>query len=242
MLPQENHPDIQTPKISVIVPVYNNQSLLPKTISELSRYFAEQEEDYELVFVDDCSTDKSAQLLKSASIGNSKIRIVTHTKNKGQQIAVATGLLESRGTIAVTVDADLPFPVSELHRCALMAATEAELVLGIRKGKLHRPLWRRCASWLGNLSFGLLFPYRVHDFGCGTGAVRRSVIEKLRLQNGPARIIKLELLRLASSYKETELELNGEKNQVRSSYTLGKLLRLFFMMLASSHSSDTRGH
>jgi glycosyltransferase involved in cell wall biosynthesis len=240
MQPQIDPPGNQPRKISVIVPVYNNQAELPATISELCGYFSEKSEDYELIFVDDGSTDMSAHLLKSASRRDSRIKILTHTRNQGQQAAVMSGLMASSGTTTVTVDADLPFPVSELHRCALLAETEAELVLGIRKGKSHAALWRRCASRFGNLAFRLLFPYNVQDFGCGTGAVRRSIIEKLRLQNNTVRIVKLELLQLVSGYVETELELKQKTTQVPSSYTPIRLLRLFLALLASRKSFGTR--
>jgi glycosyltransferase involved in cell wall biosynthesis len=235
-----NHPQKQSKKlnlyVSVVVPVYNNGKVLPDTIHRLSAYFAENFTKYELLFVNDCSSDNSLLSLQAAAAKNKKIRLILREVNGGQQQAMADGLLAAKGDVVIGIDADLPCEIGELKKIALLATDQAELVLGKRIGTFHQVFWRRWGSSIGNGLFRLLHPYNIADFGCGIGATRRTVVERLRQKNAPIGIIKLEMLRLAKTY--VEVEIHSPENLVigKSSYSLLKLLRLIWAIIYSSIS------
>lgn len=230
---QKKRPQKLNLHVSVVVPVYNNETVLPNTIHRLSAYFAENFTKYELVFVNDCSTDDSPQILQTAMAKNNKIRLILREVNGGQQQAMADGLLAAKGDVVIGIDADLPCEIGELKKIALLASDQAELVLGKRTGIFHQVSWRRWGSSIGNGLFRLLHPYNITDFGCGIGATRRTVVDRLREKNTTVGIIKLEMLRLAKTY--IEVEIHPPKNLVigKSSYSLLKLLRLVWAIIYS---------
>jgi glycosyltransferase involved in cell wall biosynthesis len=214
--------------VSVVIAVYNNADILPETIRRLTDFFTHEFLRFELIFVDDGSTDDSWRLLEAAAATDARIRVLRHEKNLDQQHAVANGALAAREDIIINVDADLPCALTDLKKVALMAANGTELVFGRRIGGPAQSWWRRCGTRFGGWLFRLLYSYPMHDFGCSTGAVRRTLIERMR--DKPVRIwlLKVELLRCAKSYVETDIRPSEIQTRRRSAYSMAKLLKRFF--------------
>lgn len=217
--------------VSVVVPVYNNENILPLTIPALIKSVSSQFARYELLFVNDGSTDGSLSLLQKAAAENRAIRVLSHTKNRGQQQSIATGMLGASENIAIGIDADLPCALNSLEKLARIAATGPELVLGRRTLYKPRIWWRRIGSWLGNSIFRILYPYEISDTGCSTAAVRRSLIEKFRHTNPKVLLIKPQLLALAANYVETEIEPPEVIYSAKSGYSAWRLIKLLWLMV-----------
>lgn len=217
--------------VSIVVPVYNCAAVLPTTIARLTDYFAREFAHYEIILIDDSSTDESLALLHAAAAKNENIRYLAHERNKGQQLTLADGSLSAQNEIVIAVDADLPCALIDLKKIANIAHSGIELVLGERVENLNRTWWRNIGSQMANKAFRALYPFEIRDFGCGIAAVRRSLIEKLRIRGRPVRLIKLDLLYLAESYTEIQIHAPHNLPARKSSYSFSKLLKLFWAVL-----------
>lgn len=219
--------------VSVVVPVYNNADILPVTIQRLTDFFSREFARYEIIFVDDGSDDESWQILQIAASENPKIRLLKHEKNLDQQQAVADGSLAAQEDIIVNVDVHISCALADLKKIALIAYQGTELVFGRRTGGPPHGWWRRLGTRFVGWLFRLLYSYRMSDFGCSIGAVRRSLVDRMRQNQDSVRIwlLKVELLRYATSYTEVDIgppEINRPR---KSGYTLLKLAKRFWAII-----------
>ena len=214
--------------VSVVVPVYNSAAFLQGTIAALTDYLALEFAHYELIMIDDGSVDESLSLMRAAADKNKNIRLLIHASNLGQQQSLADGFLAARNTIVLAVDADLPCELTDLKKIARIVHDGTELVLGRRIVQIRRAWWRILGSMVANIIFRLLYPFEVHDFGCGLAAMRPSLIDKLRNQKRSTGLMKLDLLRVAESYTQIDIK---SRAPTASSYSFFKLLRLFWIMV-----------
>ncbi|MFO1479106.1 MAG: glycosyltransferase family 2 protein [Turneriella sp.] len=214
--------------VSVVIPIYNNAAILESNLGRLVNFLAAEFSDFELILVDDKSTDGSGEMLTKAQRSNSRIKIVRHVMNRGQQWAIATGALAAKHGIVIAVDADLPCLLSDLKRIALLANDGTELVLCRRGSSLRRPLFRRVGSFLASKLCRLLFRYGISDFGCSTGAVRRELIERVRAKASDLKLLKVQLLQNADSFVETEITVPPVAQDARSVYSFAKLVSILW--------------
>ena len=98
--------DEKTPQISIVIPSYNEEHRLPKFLDEVIRFTSESRKKYEIIVVDDGSTDQTREVAISFSAGNKGLKVVSLTHNQGKGYAVKRGLYEARGNIRVFLDAD----------------------------------------------------------------------------------------------------------------------------------------
>lgn len=217
--------------VSVVIPVYNNADILPETIERLTNFLSQEFKRHELIFVDDGSTDSSWQLLTMAAGLDPKIRLLRHPRNLDQQQAVANGCLAASEDIIINTDADLPCALDDLKKIALIAAQGTELVFGRRISVLARARWRRLGTYAGGWIFRFLYGNAMSDFGCSTGGVRRSLVE--RIKEKPVRIwlLKVELLRYSESYCEIDIRPSNLYPLRKSGYSLLKLAKRFAAIL-----------
>jgi dolichyl-phosphate beta-glucosyltransferase len=163
--------------LSVIIPAYNEQERLAPQLSHILAYLHEHVPDFELLVVDDGSTDQTAKIVTSAFQDEPRARLISYQPNRGKGYAVRTGVLASQGEQIVFLDADLSTPIDEIPR-ALELLKEADLVIGSRDLpgadiRVPQPLYRRLASeifkWVRYVLIGL---WRVSDTQCGFKAYR----------------------------------------------------------------------
>lgn len=219
--------------VSVVVPVYNNADILPVTIERLSDFFSREFVRYEIIFVDDGSGDESWQLLQYAASKNKAIRLLRHEKNLDQQQAVADGALAAREDIIVNVDAHISCAMADLKKVALIAHRGTELVFGRRTGGPPHGWWRRLGTRFVSWLFRLLYSYQMSDFGCSIGAVRRTLVDRMRQDQNKVRIwlLKVELLRYAASYAEVDVGPPERPLKRKSGYTILKLAKRFWAII-----------
>ncbi len=215
-------PAQRKPEISVVIPVFNNGVVLAESLLLLVEYFRGKRLTYEIICVDDCS-EKPVVLPK----GLSGIRLIRLEKNIGQQRAIAHGLLAASAEIAVTTDADLPIAPGEFMRLyqTLKNEQQFDLVLGARSGFNHKSRIRGLSSRLVGKIIRLLFHFALHDFGCGTNAVRKSLVQRFEKSELPVSPIKLAMITLSSGYAEIALPMRTKQDNV-SAYTFWRLFML----------------
>ncbi len=169
--------------VTLLAPAYNEEAVIadfvPAAIGALHP-------GWELLVVDDGSTDATGDLLEKLAAGHPELRVVTHERNGGLGAALATGFAAAAGDVVVTIDADLSHPFDLLP--ALVAACEtADAAFASRfvagGGMPGVPLLRRAISGLGNLAFRALFRTRVRDLTTGYRAYRAAALRALDLRS-----------------------------------------------------------
>ncbi|MCX8085671.1 MAG: glycosyltransferase family 2 protein [Rhodocyclaceae bacterium] len=172
------------PDFSIVIPVFNEADNLAPMVREIEAAFAGRPETYEILFVDDASTDGSAALLEALARDHPAVRTLRHRQNFGQSAAVATGFHAARGEWIGTLDgdgqndpADLPKMLDEARRLAV------DCVTGVRE-KRQDSFLRRLSSRVGNAFRNLLTGDEVTDSGCGARVLRAECARALPVFNG----------------------------------------------------------
>ena len=174
VLPETKAVSLRT--VSIVIPVYNEATNLEALWRRLSAVIAGGERDYEVVFVDDGSSDDSLAILSQIAAKDSRVRVVELARNFGQHSAILAGFRECRGEVIVTLDADLQNPPEEIPR--LLDAIDAgnDVVGGWREERQDRT-YRRAASRLHNKLTSLMVGVPMHDYGCMLRAYRRHIVQ-----------------------------------------------------------------
>lgn len=176
-----DHSDISVPDISVVVPAHNEAG----NVTGLAREIAEALEgrSYEMIFIDDCSTDATQAELITAKAEFPTLRVIAHRKNAGQSRSLNTGIRAARGRIIGTMDGDGQNPPVDLP--ALIDALTREnapenlAVVGGRRAKRQDSAWKKFASRVGNGVRKSLLRDDADDTGCGLKAFYRDAYLRL---------------------------------------------------------------
>ena len=165
-------------QVSVVIPVFNEELVLHEFYPRLKKEAESWGKSYELLFVDDGSTDNSFELMCEWKKNDSNLRIVKFTRNFGQQAAVLAGFRQSRGNIIVQIDSDLQNPPEEINRLLGAFTDEVDLVVTIprkRRDSSLRVIGSKVLHYFAQKLFGNRFTLNLSSFR----AMRRSVIEKI---------------------------------------------------------------
>ena len=165
------------PRISIVVPVYNERANLDPLLEELRAALAATGASYEIVLVDDGSADGSAEWIVDEGRRDERVVPVLLKRNRGQSTALAVGLMRARGEILVTLDADLQNDPADLPR-VLEALGEADVVSGVRADRQDGWL-RLVSSRVANVARRAWLGDPITDIGCSFKAYRREALEGL---------------------------------------------------------------
>lgn len=211
--------------ISIIVPFYNEEGSLPTLSEELLRVLEKIKENWEIIFVDDGSTDfGSVQISRG---GQEKLKIITHRKRLGKGKALLTGFNNSKGDIIVFMDADLQNEPRDLPNFIKKVQEGYELVNGWRRER-HDSLLKTLPSSIFNaLMLKLLLHSDFHDINCGFKAMRREVLDTIPLYGDNYRF--LPLIARQEGFKTTEIPVHHSPRKFgRSKYGFWRLLSGLF--------------
>ncbi len=168
----------QTPEITVIIPLLDEEGSLQELYDRLTRVLGERGRGYELIFIDDGSRDKSNAILDSIRKKDSRVRLVTFRRNQGKAAALSVGFNAARGDYVVTMDADLQDDPDEIPNLIAKLEEGYDLVSGWKK-KRHDPLSKTLPSKVFNGVTGLMSGIKLHDFNCGLKIYRNEVVKEL---------------------------------------------------------------
>ena len=218
------------PKLSVVIPIYNEEQVLPGLFARLYPALDALSISYECVFVNDGSRDRSAALLRQQFQKRPhETRVVLFHANFGQHSAVMAGLAYARGDYVVTLDADLQNPPEEIGKLVDMLDRGYDYVGTIRRQR-QDSLWRRTLSKAINKLREWITPVRLTDQGCMMRGYARSVVAALN----ETREVNTFIPALASLYamNPTEVSISHEERHAgRSKYSLYSLIRLNFDLI-----------
>lgn len=171
-----------SPELSVVIPIYNEAPNLDALHQEFSSVLASTGKPYELILVDDGSTDASFDVLKNLHAKDSHVRVIQFRKNFGQTAAFAAGFAAAQGTLIITADADLQNDPRDIPAMLAEIAKGADIVCGWRKDRKDPFLTRRLPSIMANRLISWGTGVRLNDYGCSLKIFRAEVIKPLRLR------------------------------------------------------------
>lgn len=176
--------------LSLIIPVYNEEENLPALFEAISRALGPEGEAWEVVFVDDGSTDASLDILRQLAAREPEhVRVIVFRRNFGQTAAIAAGLDHCRGEIIVLLDADLQNDPQDIPLLLGKLDEGYDVVSGWRKLRKDNALTRTLPSVIANALISAVTGVHLHDYGCTLKAYRRSALEGFRLYGEMHRFI-----------------------------------------------------
>jgi len=169
------------PYLSVVIPVYNEAENIPLLLERLKEALEGLGKPFEVVIVDDGSTDGTTEILKQLKPRYPWLRVVVLRRNFGQSAAFTAGLDHARGEVIVTMDGDLQNDPQDIPRLLEKIEEGYDVVSGWRKDRKDPFFSRRLPSILANALISRLTKVKLHDYGCSLKAYRREVIEGLTI-------------------------------------------------------------
>ena len=217
-------------KVSVIVPIYNERDNVRPLHAELVAALRKTGHSYEIIYVNDGSTDGSRDVLRAVHAEDPNVRALMLRRNFGQTAALAAGFEHARGDVVVTIDGDLQNDPADIPRLLEKIDEGYDLVTGWRKRRQDGFWLRRAPSLAANWIIRRTTQVRVHDYGCMLKAYRRDIARGLRLYGEMHRFIPAIAGDLGASI--CELEVNHRPRvHGQSKYGLSRTLRVVLDLL-----------
>jgi glycosyltransferase involved in cell wall biosynthesis len=177
--------------LSVVVPAFNEAESLPELAEWIVKVCASSSLDYELIVIDDGSTDDTWEVLKLLTALNSRVRAIRFRRNYGKAAALQTGFEISAGEVVITMDADLQDSPDEIPGLVKMIREEGYHIVSGWKKKRYDPIIKRSTSRLYNFTARKFSGIRLHDFNCGLKAYDGEVVRSIEVYGEMHRYIPL---------------------------------------------------
>lgn len=177
--------------ISVVVPLYNEAESLPELVAWIDRVAQENSLSYEIIMVDDGSSDFSWAVIEELRKQNEAIRAISFMRNYGKSAALYCGFEMAQGEVVFTMDADLQDSPDEIPEMRRMILEEGYDLVSGWKRKRYDPIGKRWPSKFFNLTARIMSGIRLHDFNCGLKAYRRKVVKAVEVYGEMHRYIPI---------------------------------------------------
>jgi len=216
--------------LSVVIPIHNEEPSILPLYDRLTTTLGALEKPYEILFVDDASTDRSFELLARLVDTDSRLKVIRLRRNFGQTAALSAGFHEAQGGVIVSMDGDLQHAPEDIP--ALLAKIEEgyDIASGWRKNRVDNALTRRLPSRVANWLIAKASGVELHDFGTTFKAYRAEILRDIHLYGELHRFIPA----LASFYGARIVEVpiqNTVRQTGGSHYGLGRTFRVLFDLL-----------
>ena len=177
--------------ISLVIPSFNEEESLPELVSWIDRVMSENKFTYEVVFINDGSTDDTWDTILKLRKTNPSIKGISFSRNYGKSAALYSGFEKAQGDVVITMDADLqdsPDEIPELYR--MIKEDGYDLVSGWKKRR-HDPIGKTLPSKFFNMTARIASGIKLHDFNCGLKAYKKKVIKNIELYGEMHRYIPI---------------------------------------------------
>lgn len=211
--------------LSVIIPVYNEQDSLAELQARLQGVLPALGCTYEVLYIDDGSTDGSFAVLRELARRDPHVRVVRFRRNFGQTAAMAAGIDYARGSVLVFLDADLQNDPADIPRLVARLAEGYDVVSGWRRHRRDALLTRTLPSRLANWLISRVTGVHLHDYGCSLKAYRREVLDEVRLYGEMHRFVPAYAARVGARICEIEVQHHPRRHGA-SKYGLGRTLKV----------------
>jgi glycosyltransferase involved in cell wall biosynthesis len=217
--------------ISVVVPVLNEEESLPILHQRLTETLAASGYRYEIILVDDGSTDRSFEVMRQLQAADAHLRVVRFRRNYGQTAAFSAGFDRARGDAVITIDADLQNDPADIPALMAKMAEGYDVVSGWRVDRQDRFLDRRLPSLVANGMIRWTTGVDIHDNGCSLKAYRREILKDVRLYGEMHRF--LPALAYAAGGRVTEIPVQHHPRQYgKAKYGLSRTVKVLLDTIA----------
>ncbi len=211
--------------LSIVVPVFNERDNLALLVREIVAVMDDRGLNYELILVDDGSTDGSAAEYEGLCREYPLLKVVELRRNFGQTAAMAAGFDHARGDVMIPLDGDLQNDPADIPRLLAKLDEGFDVVSGWRRVRHDTWLTRRAPSGVANKLISLITGVKLHDYGCTLKAYRREIIEHLHLYGEMHRFIPA--LATWSGCRVAEIEVNHRpRTRGKTKYGLGRIFKV----------------
>ncbi len=176
-------------QLSVVVPVYNEDGSLRKLYEKIKEVCDNLKRDYEIIFIDDGSGDKSFEILKEIAAKDILVKIIKFRRNFGQTAALSAGFDAAQGEIIIPMDADLQNDPADIPRLLEKLDEGYDVVSGWRKNRQDKFVSRKIPSWMANSLIAFITRVKIHDYGCTLKAYRNEVLKDIKIYGEMHRFI-----------------------------------------------------
>jgi glycosyltransferase involved in cell wall biosynthesis len=216
--------------LSVVIPLLNEEETIPYLYDELNEVMGTIDADYELIFIDDGSTDKSPLLLKELQEKDDHVVVVNFRKNFGQTAAMAAGFDYALGDVIITMDADLQNDPHDIPLLLEKISEGNDVVTGWRYDRKDAFINRRLPSIIANKIISKTTGVNLHDYGCTLKAFRKEVIKNVKLYGEMHRFIPAIASGMGIDF--TEVKVNHRPRRFGTSkYGISRTIRVVLDLL-----------
>ena len=215
-------------KISILIPVFNEQASLEQLYNEIYKNI-EKKYFYEIIFVNDGSTDQSKNKIQDIIKNNPNVKLIDFYNNRGKSAALNEGFKLISGDIVITLDADLQDDPKEIHRFIDKINEGYGMVSGWKKNRLD-PLSKTIPSKIFNCILRIISKINIHDFNCGYKAYKIDAVKSLEIYGGLHRF--LPIIVNNNGFKVSEIIVNHRKRKFGDSkYFSSRFFHGFFDLI-----------
>lgn len=210
--------------LSIIVPIFNEQENIPILVPRIMAVMIELKREFEIIFINDGSTDSSEQVLNSVC-NDDRCKIINFRKNAGQTAAMMAGIDYAIGDVIIPIDADLQNDPKDIPKLLKKIDEGYDVVSGWRKNRKDNSLKRNLPSRIANSLISKISGVKLHDYGCSLKAYKKEVIKGVRLYGEMHRFIPIYASWQGA--KVTEVVVNHYPRQFGvSKYGLERILKV----------------
>lgn len=226
--------------LSVVVPVFNEEANIPILYDELLSVLKNFKKEFEIIFIDDGSTDKSREVLSKIGEKDNNVKVIFFRRNYGQTAALGAGFKYAHGDIVVTLDADLQNDPADIPKLLKKMSEGYDLVNGWRKDRRDNLFSRKIPSRIANRIINKLIEgtnVQLKDFGCTLKAYKKGIVKNIHLYGEMHRFIPVFAAWLG--VKVTEIPVNHRPRlHGEAKYNLSRISRVIFDLIVVRFFSD----
>ncbi len=214
-----------TPELSIVIPVRNESPNIKPLYDELTQALGEYGRTYEIVVVDDGSTDDTFAQLEALQARDPRLRVIRFRRNFGQTAAFAAGFKHARGRLVVTSDGDLQNDPRDIPAMVALIEQGHDIVCGWRKDRKDTFVTRRVPSMLANRLISFATGVSLHDYGCSLKVFRSEVVKPMRLYGEMHRFMPAIASQMGVSIAEVVVN-HRARRAGQSKYGLSRTIRV----------------
>ena len=211
--------------ISVVIPAYNEEESIPHLYKKLKEVLDRLGREYEIIFVDDGSDDRTPEILRDIAKKDRTVKVIRFRRNYGQTAAMYAGFVHASGDVIITMDADLQNDPEDIPRLLEKMEEGYDIVSGWRKDRKDPFLSRKLPSMIANWIISKVTGVELHDYGCTLKAYKADIAKRYRLYGDMHRFLPALAKRFGA--KVTEIPVRHHPRIYgKSKYGIGRTIRV----------------
>jgi glycosyltransferase involved in cell wall biosynthesis len=216
--------------LSILIPVYNEEGNLPLLYEELAKALKRTGRPYEVIFVDDGSSDGSMEILLDLREKNTNIKIISFSRNFGQTAALSAGIDFSKGEIIIPMDGDLQNDPEDILPLLQKIDEGYDVVSGWRKNRKDPFVTRRLPSMIANKIISIIGGVHLHDYGCTLKAYRKDILKNIKLYGEMHRFIPIYAQWIGARFSEIPVR-HFQRGSGTSKYGMSRVFKVILDLM-----------